>query len=224
MGIRIKKAMGYGLTDLKVKNGNIVDPRINPEGMMFSRDYSTEGFSKWCAEKYESLKEGTALNGKIDFYLEMEWIRKHQNTRLSETVHCQTESNSKILCIIPMSSLDQWYRSDDPIDYYEAGDVKNKVKLLKHGIFPYDCLYMHRETKAPIQYELAAAFHRLEPKLKKDRTLMAKLMGFKDLKDCEQNLSLKVPSSIHMLCEYSKIFTSPEVVYHLKPMIYTYWC
>lgn len=225
MGIRITKVMGYGLTDLKVRKGKIVDSRINPEGMMFNKSYSTEGFSKWCAEKYESLKAGETLNGKIDFYLEMEAIKKHQKTRLLETVQCQTEFNSKILCITPISSLDQWYRHDDTIDYYEAGTkIRNKVKLLKHGIFPYDCLYMHRETKSPIQYELAAAFHRLEPEFKKERTLMAKLMGFKSQRDCEQNLALKVPSPIHMLCEYGKMFTDSDTVYRLKPMIYTFWC
>lgn len=227
MGLRIVKMMGYGLTDVKSSKEVIADPRINSNSVLLNwndsnvpKRWQVINYRKWLIEKSEDKD----VIVKAEYLIESNWIKDH-NGDINRCLIWKPECNKKILCLMPMSSTDQWFRYDDPIDYYEEnGTPRNKVKILPHGIFPYTGFFIHKQTKQAIESQLASAYFRLEKNLKKERLLFAKLMKFESLQDCEDNLISDIPNPLKMLCEYTRLFNDPDTVYQLKPMIYTYWC
>jgi hypothetical protein len=137
-----------------------------------------------------------------------------------------------VLCIIPSVMQKQWVRYDDAIDYVEENerwraDVDvNHVKVIQGGFHPWNGLYIDSRTgEWAGKDSLGAAFFRSTNDKTDQKTLnfLAKNCGFKSAAEAKKYMVPLVPQSVRCLCEYTKIFTAPKVVFQLKPILYVYW-
>lgn len=201
MGIRIHKVLGYGITDLKTKDGNktdkiIVDERINKNGFLMV-DY--EQREKWKVEDYlkyiidhekeDEYYDAEVLKGSITTRI----IRRDFN-KLKETVYNIDElviydweyGMPQVVVFVPITHINDWTRYDDVIDYYDSinygtGSIENEIKILSGGIFPYSSINSKTNKKI-------------------------------------------IPFEIRMLCKYLKIFVDDKYIDDLEPVLYSYWC
>ena len=161
MGIRIKKIIGYGLTDVKCKDGEIVDPRFNlslfkeTETQPYIGDYLQEKvyeYTQWILDKKNHEEAATLVikaNGEdlneIKKKYKDSWTFSFLNVPFWESglkdkpvsefddpfVHDGEYGNPKV-CLFKSLYDKEVHRSDNLIDYYEADEAKSKVKLLTH--------------------------------------------------------------------------------------------
>lgn len=237
MGIRIKKMLGYGLTDLQCTDrGAIIDHRINMDSTFvaysdFSKrtnptdylDWLLDGNSvaehgtmdTWLAKRYE--KEGSLPDG---FY----------NDWYSHIVHGGGDyGQDNVLCIRPLSARD-WYRNDDIIDYTEADFAKDwagDVRVLDTGIYPYTPDFMDAVTGEHIKWDdlqlwtLAKNDESERPVERMDE--LAQLAGYKDHNEALSRVVPNIPDTVRDMCIFGKLFTDDRYINDLRPMIYTYW-
>lgn len=228
MGIRIHKVLGYGLTDLKTdKEGKITDPRINPEGWLltdweYKEDiWTIEGYRDWLKKHLKEHEKGT--EGHFNYTMELSLLRERMKKRRKpdlgyrHIIHDSEFGLANVLCITPMFH-DDWNRYDDIIDYTESGGMRDYVKLIRSGIYPYNgSFWDSRDGRRVDGQRLNWAPN------KEDRARVAQELGFKNLRECNRYMRPIVPAPIRMLCEYCQIFTKTEFVRRLKPMLYVFW-
>lgn len=164
MGIRIHKAMGWGLVDVKTTNGRITDDRFNivsdeDSGWYETCENSLEKFISWVRRerKREAIKLAAAANNTtpgnksgqqwgIDMFEihgnkinRKEVLKKYQETHFF--THDSEGGNPEVVVFCPLGQK-SFYRSDDTIDYYETSNMEPTVKLLNRcGIYPWVGLY-----------------------------------------------------------------------------------
>lgn len=242
MGIRIHKTMGYGLSNLKFKKKEpwiIKDERINPEGMLGRNEdreekYTVENYQKWLRKKLEKY-------GKDDWDFEqlgIHWELHSSTVKPLELYECFVHDGEyglpKVINIVPYR-CPQWKRYADDIDYYEeqthflSSRNCNRFKIFPEGFYPW-VHFCDSRTGNYIKDDFACLYYRLTYNSKKSstedlesRNQFALLMGFKSLEECELYLRPAVPECIKLLCEFCEVFTSPEIVRELQPMMYVYW-
>lgn len=221
MGIRIKKVMGYALTDLVVG-----DTRINWN--ILSHRYTLEKEHKeWVTEH---PKEANALLGSGELGKEMLGAYYSPVTVGSHSIiHFYDESDYgggeglPVILLCPCDEPD-WFRSDDAIDYYEAGRGSDMTptcqELPPSGIFPY----------SGGMYLLPDKTTMLDPPLCKNG-IISDIQWYMEMRNRDSRLgehlrndyNCKVHPDVHVFVHRAKIFTDPLTVFRLKPVIYTYW-
>jgi len=142
MGIRIRRKLGYGLTDVQYdKEGwKFSDPRINASSFLL--DYETDkpdmaDYREWL----ETNAEDTFVEGWYFSDLDEEKCRRcRPEDRLDELVtHDPEFGEPGVLLIRPLGYRD-WQRYDDSIDYYDANmgvGAEPCVKLIDGGLYPF---------------------------------------------------------------------------------------
>jgi len=218
MGIRINKVMGYALTDLVEE-----DPRINWDILLNDRYAHEKEHKKWVTEHPKEanalLESGELGKGMLGAYYAPVKVGSHSLVHLyMDSV--ETEKELPILLLCPCTGID-WYRYDDPIDYYEAGDMEPLYQELSpSGIFPYSAgLYL-----------LPGKTTLLDPPLCKNGVI-SDIQWYMEMRNQDSRLgehlrndyNCKVHPDVHVFVHRAKIFTDPLTVFRLKPTIYTYW-
>jgi hypothetical protein len=189
-------------------------------------DFTREGYIKFLKTK----------NRKKNFDVGWESMavteeKEHWSPR-SNFFHDGEYGMPNVLCIIPAVLQKQWLRYDDAIDYVEESenwradvDVSH-VKVIQGGLYPWNGLYMDIRTgESAGQMGMGAFFFRSLDNESSSGTLknIAKNCGFKSVTEAKKYMAPLVPGCIRYLCEYANVFTTPEVVFQLKPMLYVYW-
>lgn len=227
MGIRINKMCGWGLTDL-VED----DPRINWGSRYFDyrlSDYNVDEFLK-------DAKERDYYTYGLDAMLVRDWrkIGKKDPEMGACAVFGSPDSGlENVVCIRPMSSP-EWHRFDDTLDWLEAGgEPDSSVRVLDHGIFPYDSLYMDARTgevlKNGVEVRRWVRIVERAGEESLDAVVQGEIAGvFEKVNRMTYEYAKKfvvpnVPGDVRAVVDYLGIFADPEAWKSLRPMIYTYW-
>lgn len=242
MSDRIRKVMGYAITDLKTKKGEIIDPRINLNSSFADGNYGRNGtppltgvdYFNWLKINYHDSKEKSVNYMGNDYYF-MANSDKGVDTRLNKSIIFEPEQGlSNVFMIVPVGMQKEWMRGDDAIDYEEYFishksknfNMKAYIKPTASGnIFPYDG-WINARTKKSVKYQDLSIYNFL---LNSEDVTPEKLkpfledMGFESKEDVVQNLKPSPPTDLITLLEFGNLLTSPEHVYDFKPAVYTYW-
>lgn len=253
MGIRIHKAIGYGLNDLE--NG-YEDPRFNTDQVdrLYESDFN--GLKKFFEDENKCIKILTEqFNTKEDIAkfeysnikIFLKSIHKMQRTPMpSDFLDFDGEANDNWILFYPAGNIpgglySDWKRFDDTIDYYENRIYKKElesiiVDLSKFGalgIYPYN----HGMHLKPGKENKLGKHKNLLNENKEDYIeggLYNMLVGdwdFKQepladkntIKHLKEDWHPIIPVSIKLFVYYFEIFTNPHTVYDLKPLLCQWW-
>lgn len=232
MGIRIRKMLGYALTD--VVEG---DTRVNWKSplLTYEPELTLEVFLGWkILLRSESPPEDLAAAVKT---LSEGWIYKSAERELAACVQHDSEYGlPNVLLVRPVEWKD-WYRYDDTIDYVEADDCEPHVKLLTSGIYPYNNRWMDARTSELLPWNDVAHLVRLkndhQPGLPhptderiaslNDLFARTKPAVFTTWDEITRYLVPAPPKEVVDLAHFGELFTSPDVVQQLRPVVYTLW-
>lgn len=237
MGTRIHKALGYGLTDVETKEHRIVDDRFNSFSVINFEDceyaeerWTFQGYAEWL-QKHESTMEEKDFD-RFMLHLEIKQINEEKSRNYLDRcfIHMTEFLDPKVLCCIPASSINDWYRFDSTLDYYEErkrDSLEPRVEVMDDPIYPYLNYWDCRDGRK-IDAEFSFAFRRLINsgyKFDDGTDKLAQICGFEDSQDCLDHMKPIVPCNLRWLLEYSKIFKDTDsTILEFRPMIYTYWC
>lgn len=227
MGIRIHKMCGYGLTDL-VED----DPRINWGSKYFNYSYSDYDLDEFL----EHSKRRDYYLGGLDSIMVRQWRKKGKKDQ--NPLECAVFGNAdmgleNVMCVRPISSP-EWHRSDDTLDWLESGgEPDSTVRLLDHGIFPYDGLYMDARTGEHLKNGVdIKRWLRIVGKVgeeARDAIIAGEYAGVfekatgMDYEEAKEFLVPNVPGDVRNVAEYLGIFATEDAWKDLRPMVYTYW-
>ncbi|MBD3004868.1 hypothetical protein [Streptomyces sp. 5-10] len=229
MGIRINKVLGYGLTDVRVEGQwRIADPRVNSNSHLLTHVEPEQSYLSYLAE----LAEG----GDFDAELEEGMLRMAGERGAVSFDVCTWDAEyglPNVLVVRPADSP-QWHRRDDPIDYEEEcakpGGTEPRITPTVGGIFPYSGLHMDTRTGERIQDTTVNTWRQVingkagsDEERSKILDMLAQVMGYENNAEAEQFIAPWVPDDVRRICTWGGLFTSPEVCFQLRPMIYTYW-
>lgn len=160
MGLRIHKIMGYGLTDVKCKDYEIIDERFNKDVTDIDRDLS--GFVKHL-EDILKQKQSSFLE-EVNVHLSLSAVKSENpwltNREYNNVVHYDPEFGlDNVICFVPPCMVNQWVRYDNSIDYYSDylleknnyiyGQMGNEgrdwYEILDIPLYPFDG-YINKET------------------------------------------------------------------------------
>jgi hypothetical protein len=232
MGIRIHKAMGYGLTDVAEVEGT--DPRLNWGSPLFRCGMDghdrVDEYHAWLADR-----------GRSDVAKSMDKAAPPGTwKRAFDIQDCFYWGNSdygmkNVFMIRPLAWQD-WYRSDDSIDWVEQTESpegqRDTVQVLRHGIYPHTS-YMDDRSGERLMGNEAHAWHRARHAVEEGRwsgdsgeealETLATMMGFESHAEALEHCVPHVPDEVRWLAEFTEAFTVSDVELRLRPMVYTYW-
>lgn len=238
MGIRIHKVLGYGLTDVKTNGYKINDERFIGDRVPDKIwEFSFKEFLTWFEKnKDECLSVLGDFNRTTDGgegYLlrcALADLNEEKESKICDNpVVYDSEYGLKNVFLITPIELGECYRYDNLIDYYEAGKVRNKVKVLESncGIYPYLGMIRKPDRGAPptepaLPMRLSPADYNILTgrwDKRKPPTATGALLDHL-LNDYRPS----IPDSIILIAYRYGIFKNwKETLCDLKPMIYTYW-
>jgi hypothetical protein len=227
MGVQVNKVLGYGLTNVKTKNGKIIDERIKKTGYMFknNRKWSIKNFQYfWEKNKFKSLSEYSIFEPDNDIKIDM-------------CINYCSE-DPKTLIITPISSVKNWSRRDDIIDYQDETYTYNqndRHQIYDFGIYPWIYSFCDSNgerwvNKEKPYYTIVREF--IETKNNKQLTkyeikdklkYLTKLLNFTSIEEAEENILPLIPEEVQMLCRYLNLFNDKKTIYELRPMLYVFW-
>lgn len=237
MGIRIHKAIGYGLTDViadqdswSLKN----DPRFNLNGYPFGDEekFDLAGFCNYIEERIESMDEDDF--GRFDLTLLKRQIESGECKEPYYSVIYDMEfGNSEVMLFMPPSSVKLWSRYDDMIDYYdpvnhsEDGGIIESVIMIDRPLYPWES-YINIKTMPPVrltglQYQAYNTIRNLGLTQMKSPEVMLKSVGVESKEELDTYIIPIIPAELVELIKYLKIFTDDKYIYQLRPLIYGYW-
>lgn len=237
MGIRINKVLGWGLCDVQTKETfTVTDPRfsglLNEKNCWDIIEGRCKAFAGWIRdpEKHQEAAEalGKAWGQPLDdteFRLEISWLKKSVEKKDHYYCYDPEYGDPSVIVFLPIETSSQWWRHDDTIDYYEAGEPSSNVKPLTRrcGIYPF--LGMCRiPNTGPSKFPNRigpADYNQMVGRWDKDLPPLVKEPYLTDLK---RNYRPVIPTSILLWTYYVGIFANWEkTVQELRPMIYTFW-
>ena len=213
MGIRIHKAMGYGLED------------ITPDNPIFD----SKGYLN--LDRESSFSEEDFINGldtdKIELMLVAQDYEKNP-FKFYDCVKYDYEDEKTSIVFIPPTQAKYWFRYDDDIDYIEETvynqQFKN-TKLIDRALYPWDWYYntITHERLTSLQYQ-AYVNHKFSnyPLDEFDANAIFKNIGLPELNELDKIIPV-IPDELIAMLEYLKIFKDEKDIYKLRPMIHCYW-
>lgn len=240
MGIRIKKILGYGITDFV---GFDHDVRISRElkERLHSNEYDATHFRDYV---YEYLKKTDWHEdyGNIiwNFYFDDRMSSNEHNYFNSLSglnsddlfnvfVTHDTENESNVL-LVTNPIYKNWSRHDDTLDYYEEGGIcEERVKILPNGIYPMNSLYNDIRDGGRIDCQIV---HALQYTLREDidmeskNAYISKLLKATTFKNMDEyNLYCRplIDEVVIMYLQFIGMFKSEFNVKSFWPMLYVYW-
>lgn len=243
----IHKMIGYGLVDVKTKKDALADSRFNPKGIMFNLDdpkWTLEGYADWLLARAAKIA-ATMENNRDAKWRHQEHIAEAKtverfveaNRHLPYSIHPFFKFDAEcgldnVWCVVPVGYCKEWFRYDDTIDYHEETWCKgrtrqgNRVKVMEHGIFPFNCEWCDSRTGRRLDGDLSRFFRSMAKKKDTSPSAlrgMAVDMGFKNRSEAIKYSKPLVPFCIEALCEYTEVFKDPKTIHQLNPMLYVYW-
>ncbi len=241
MGIRVHKALGWGLVDLQTKNNEIIDSRINKKGFLFS-DHSEKLDAPCTIGDFKKYWKNN-LNEDDEYDIFKLMTTQENSEYLDNYIIYNSEFGlPEVLLINPISQVkkygsrqNSWYRFDDIIDFQEETynyHQKSRYQIFDFGIFPWEGSFCDSDGKNWVNRDKpyhSIAFEFIKRKnnlLHYDKdTLMplVRTLGFNTIKEAEENVLPEVPKEIQMICKYLNLFNNDKTIYQLKPMLYVWW-
>lgn len=233
MGIRINKVIGYGLTDVVTENGVITDPRINADSFLLTgrgEDEDVAPYQDWLKQRLTEDPEAD-----FDVRMDLAMLEHSDNPRdVWRLVTYEEEYGLPHVLVVRPAGFPEWCRYDDPIDYQEEilrdDHPDARVTQPLGGLYPWNGLHMDARTGKRIEGTLVNAWRRVAnglPEGDKDRMkaldLLARRLGYTNHEEAERYVVPFVPHEIRNVCAWGGLFTSKEVCFQLRPLIYTYW-
>lgn len=239
VGIRINKAIGYGLVDLAVNEaGKLVDPRINPESplLTYGLDCTLNAFLAWLdgRDDRDAKFEAAAIRGVADqvpdYRLQPDRAVRYNNEY----------GLPNVLYLRPVW-MDDWHRHDDSIDWIEEtyfgpnpdDQIQPRVDVLPHGIYPYNGYVDTRNGKrlgSSVMAWIRANSNDRADWLRDGLAGGIRYRGeeegdpvFIDHADAARHVAPRVPEGVALLAEWGGLFTDPAVIHQLRPMRYVWW-
>lgn len=162
MGIRVHKAIGYGIDDLRTKPGKdeyhhavADDPRYDGQAGRAvgerAYDMDASAFKKWCAANEARIQALSDAESPVPDRMAVklvimglgDLIERKQHWNLGQSfVHQDEFGLPNVLLVIDPPSYHSWCRYDETLDWTEETDQhgsRNRVvRLRRPGIHPYD--------------------------------------------------------------------------------------
>ncbi|MET4143963.1 hypothetical protein [Arthrobacter sp. UYCo732] len=231
MSLRIRKVLGYALTDVVPS-----DPRINWDSPLleqgvtlafsdFVRHLETAGpFEDPELEDIDMVRAGIG-----DLY----------GYRLGScVVHSFDYGLPNVMALVPPSYADTWLQDDNLFDYVEAhlgGEADTDPTLSDvPGIDPFDGRWMDKATGLELNHNYVRGYRRaleLDDEQQDAAARRICIAGrprpetplFADAATAASRLTRLVPGEIRELARLGNLFTDPDVWTSLRPVLYTYW-
>jgi len=236
MGIRIHKAIGYGLTDViaDLDNWDLRnDSRFNPNGYMFAgeNDFTRNGFTEYLNSRIEEL--GNVDFDQFDLRLLKRQIEPMMKELYNSVIYDMEFGNPEVILFIPPTSVKNWTMYDDIIDYYdpanhsEDGGITESVIKIDRPLWPWES-YINIKSMPPtrltgMQYQAYNTIRNLGFERMKSPEVMLKSVGVATKEELDAYIVPIIPAELVELIKYLKIFTDDKYIYQLRPMIYGYW-
>lgn len=237
MDIRVHKALGYGLTDLKE-----ADERINWDAPLL--DYgalSGHAYNLWLSDKYNESKR---LTGKswVPFSLDFAMLRGEPELLRKDLrdacLTYETEGGMPQVMVLAPLGVSGWSRFDDPIDYmtetYLGHGQEHHFEVFGHGIHPFNGVYMDARTGDKLPHSVLTwirvktSMESRGEKLSADKLaaldeIVRDETPFTSWAEAEKYTVPQVPEEIRDIAEFGQLFTDPLTWVQLRPVLYTYW-
>lgn len=238
MGIRIHKAIGYGLTDVvadqdswSLKN----DSRFNPNGYPFGdgEKFDLAGFRDYIEERIESM-DGEDIDHSKLILLKRRIESGECKEPYYSVIYDMEFGEDNVMLFIPPSSTKSWTRYDDIIDYYDPvnqatdGGCGSSVIKINRPLWPWDS-YINIKNMPPVrligtQLQKYITIQNLGFENIKQPDKMLNDIGVKSKEELDTYIVPIIPLELVELIKYLKIFTDDKYIYQLRPLIYGYWC
>ena len=236
MGIRIHKMIGYGLTDVIADTGNWDlrnDSRFNPNGYMFAGE---NGFTRDGFVEYLNRRIGELDNvdyDQFDLRLLQRQIEPMTAELYNSVVYDMEFGNPEVILFIPPTSVKDWTRYDNIIDYYDPanhsgdGGIIESVIRIDRSLWPWES-YVNIKTMPPtrltgMQYHAYNTIRNLGFERLKSPEDILKSVGVDTKEELDKFIVPIIPIELVELIKYLKIFKNEDDIYQLRPMIYGSW-
>jgi hypothetical protein len=241
MGIRIHKMLGYGLTDVETKDGEISDIRINKNSFLLdddvyedtfdSRDDEIKSFQDYLAALPDE-ERAEIIWGYSDKDIK-KFVKKYYG--FNTLVAYDDEGGlDNVLCTAPMDMVSECVRNDDLIDYTESAlndsHGEPDVKEIINGFYPWSGSFT--DTRTGKMARVPPGFSRSRKAILEGTNddndykildLLVKHLGYKDGAEALSYLVPYIPPGhVHFL-KWANIFTDEKYIQDLRPILYTYW-
>jgi hypothetical protein len=244
----VHKILGYGLVDVKTGlGGTLADDRFDPNGYILN----WEGRENWTREGYlEYLKEEQTktLLRTVPDLIDLECDHLNGDGEYWEPYQSIWYNNEyglkNVLCLIPPTMCKAYYRCGNSLDWMEETEIyeqKNRYVIFDRPIYPHDD-YMDSRTGIAIHdsrlYEFLRTYNTLKQvesgkrvytssrsceSEKESLNRLAIKLGFDHYLHAIQHIKPYIPDSLHLLCDYCRIFRDKQTIFQLCPMLYVYW-
>lgn len=233
MSLRIRKVLGYALTDVVPS-----DPRINWNSPLLDLMGVTPTFGDFVRH----LEAAGPFEDPELEYVDMVQAGIGERTayRLGScVVHSFDYGLPNVMVLVPPSYASTWIQDDNIFDYVEAhlgGEADTEPALYDvPGIDPFDGRWMDKNTGLELNHNYVRGYRRaLELNDTKQQDTAARRISvagrprpetplFTDAATVAERLTRLVPGEIRELAAYGALFTAPGTWTSLKPVLYTYW-
>lgn len=243
MGIRINKALGWGLLNVKYED----DARINWRSPLVQNNLEPVTRDRYYSYLEDLSKTADRHNAP---WGEMALIRVFKDNweklgHPRDRVHYWTdeENDDTGTFLLQPFGCPDWSRTDDTMDIVVsrlAGheDVVDHTERLYSNPWPFDGTWMNKDTGERIMNhdgylmawvqmsQVALPPHQrkfLESDTKEALNLLSVELGFDDFWHAAEMIAPMVPHDIRNLATFGEVFTSEAAMLELRPMLYTYW-
>lgn len=249
MGIRVHKALGYGVDTIRVRKYQSDDPRLN-EAILYKlrEEYDDLDQGKLMKKLQDAKKDiielhqifnNSVLNkteeiGVFDFTWMMKAMYDQTDPEMpSDLLHWDTEFGIGEVMLFRPFSHKNWLRYDDPIDHQE--ESRNRCETLDTPIYPWSWWTKIREPErklegsyksycrdSDMQFIDSGDYNQLVGRWDKKSPPLAKKNDLDHfLNDYRPIFPIDVTA---MLWLFSPAFKDiVEFGNALRPMIYVYW-
>lgn len=229
MGIRIKKILGYGLTDI-VKNDERFARQPN-DAWEWIDEHDQEfvpAYLTWVREQrdetdrhpLEAIMLGSAQTDR----------KRYRGNPTEMFTYNDEFGDPAVMCVTPACCPD-WTRHDDMLDYcehtidHQDDGAVPIVRPYPGSLYPWND-YVDVRTGRTVRdaFDIRRTGKYLRPRAHEE--VCPEILtrnGFTSFDDAEANLAPMIPSSVRFLCEWAGLFKEPKSVYLLRPLIYSYW-
>lgn len=233
MSFRIRKVLGYALTDVVPS-----DPRINWDSPLLDLESSLT---------FGDFVDHLEANGPFtDADLEDIGMLRAGTTRQTSyrLGSCVTHSFDyglpNVMVLVPPSYSSTWIQEDNIFDYVEAhiGEGPSTDPTLHDvpGIDPYDGRWMDKATGLELNHNYVSGYRRVltlngDPEQHDIAARRISVAGrprpevplFADAATAADRLTRLVPGEVRELAVLGRLFTTPDTWTSLRPVLYTHW-
>lgn len=234
MGTRIRKVLGYALTDVVTS-----DPRINWDSPLLDLLQGRPTFGDFVQHLEASgpfedpeLEEVDMVRAGIG-----DWLPYRLG---SCVVHSFDYGLPNVMALVPPSYASTWIQDDNLFDYVEAhlgGEPDTNPALHDvPGIDPFDGRWMDRATGLELNHNYVRGYRRAlalnsDPEQHNIAARRISFAGrprpdeplFAEVSTAAKRMTRLVPGEIRELARLGNLFTDPGTWTSLQPVLYTYW-